>query len=274
MQWKFLIIALVTLVLSGCSMPDQIDVTKNWSASQFYSEAKGALMDGDYEAAIKHYNGLQARYPFGRYATQSQLDIIYAHYKNGEPDSAITAADRFIKLNPQSPYVDYAYYMKGIANYNRNQSIFNRILPSDPSERDAGAALDAFNEFDKLVRRFPESKYSGDARQRMLYLRNNMAKYQIHIADYYMRRGAYLAAANRANRVVTQFQRTDAMLSALEIMVDAYTRLGMTELADDARRVLALNLEKGRLNKPADTETEQAPNSLDAPDSLETLYRD
>ncbi|MGD8913542.1 MAG: outer membrane protein assembly factor BamD [Candidatus Thiodiazotropha sp.] len=255
---KFSSIILVMLLLSGCSMPDQVDATKNWSASQFYSEAKSALMDGDYEAAIKHYNALQARYPFGRYATQSQLDIIYAHYKNGEPDSAITAADRFIKLNPQSPYVDYAYYMKGIANYNRNQSIFSRLLPSDPSERDAGAALDAFNDFDKLVRRYPDSKYSADARQRMLYLRNNIAKYQIHIAEYYMRRGAYLAAANRANRVVTQFQRTDAMKRALEIMIDAYTRLGMTDLADDARRVLTLNLENGRLNKPAEIETDTA----------------
>ncbi|PUB75318.1 MAG: outer membrane protein assembly factor BamD [gamma proteobacterium symbiont of Ctena orbiculata] len=257
MHWKLLIIALLALLLSSCSMPDQIDLTKNWSASQFYSEAKGALTDGDYEEAIKNYNALQARFPFGRYATQSQLDIIYAHYRNGEPDSAITAADRFIKLNPQSPLVDYAYYMKGIVNYNRNQSIFSRILPSEPSERDAGAALDAFNDFAELVRRYPKSKYSADARQHMLYLRNNMAKYQIHIADFYMRRGAYLAAANRANRVVTQFQRTDAVEAALEIMIDAYSRLGMTELADDAKRVLAHNLENGRLNRPADTEAGQ-----------------
>jgi outer membrane protein assembly factor BamD len=264
MLWKFSIIIIVTLFLSSCSMPDQIDATKNWSASQFYSQAKEALMDGDYDEAIKLYNGLQARYPFGRYATQSQLDIIYAHYKNGEPDSAITAADRFIKLNPQSPYVDYAYYMKGIANYNRNQSIFSRLLPSDPSERDAGAALDAFNDFEKLVRRYPKSKYSADARQRMLYLRNNIAKYQIHIADYYMRRGAYLAAANRANRVVTQFQRTDAMQQALEIMIDAYIQLGMTELADDARRVLSTNLERGHLNKPAETESDEAATSTEA----------
>ncbi len=257
MPLKYSITALIALLLSGCSMPDQIDLTKNWSASQFYSEAKNALTDGDYTLAIKNYNALQARFPFGRYATQSQLDIIYAHYKNGEPDSAITAADRFIKLNPQSPMVDYAYYMKGIANYNRNQSIFNRILPSDPSERDAGSALNAFNDFAELVRRFPDSKYSADARKRMLYLRNNIAKYQVFIAQYYMRRGAYLAAANRANRVVTQFQRTDAVKGALEIMVDAYTRLGMTELADDARRVLALNLENGRLYGPTDSSTEQ-----------------
>ncbi|MCM8855332.1 MAG: outer membrane protein assembly factor BamD [Candidatus Thiodiazotropha sp.] len=256
MSWKRLIIILTTLLLAGCSLPDQIDVTKDWSASQFYSEAKTALMDGQYDEAIKNYNGLQARFPFGRYATQSQLDIIYAHYKNGEPDSAIAAADRFIKLNPQSPFVDYAYFMKGLANYNRNQSIFTRILPTDPSERDAGAALDAFNDFAELVRRYPNSKYSADAHQRMLYLRNNLAKYQIHIAKYYMRRGAYLAAANRANRVVTHFQRTDAVQGALEIMIDAYNRLGMTELADDAKRVLTLNLTNGRLNTLSTAESE------------------
>ncbi|MCU7803123.1 MAG: outer membrane protein assembly factor BamD [Candidatus Thiodiazotropha sp. (ex Lucinoma borealis)] len=256
MSWKRLIIILTTLLLAGCSLPDQIDVTKDWSASQFYSEAKTALTDGQYDEAIKNYNGLQARFPFGRYATQSQLDIIYAHYKNGEPDSAIAAADRFIKLNPQSPFVDYAYFMKGLANYNRNQSIFTRILPTDPSERDAGAALDAFNDFAELVRRYPNSKYSADAHQRMLYLRNNLAKYQIHIAKYYMRRGAYLAAANRANRVVTHFQRTDAVQGALEIMIDAYNRLGMTELADDAKRVLTLNLTNGRLNTLSTAESE------------------
>ncbi|MEW8498215.1 MAG: outer membrane protein assembly factor BamD, partial [Candidatus Thiodiazotropha taylori] len=208
------------------------------------------------DLAIKYYNGLQARYPFGRYAIQSQLDIIYAHYKNGEADSAIAASDRFIKLNPQSQYVDYAYYMKGLANYNRNQSFLSSILPTDSSERDAGAALDSFNDFAELIRRYPDSKYSADAHQRMLYLRNNLSKYQIHIAKYYMKRGAYLAAANRANRVVTQFQRTDSVQQALEIMIDAYSRLGLTELAKDAQRVLALNLENGRLSQPGAEEVE------------------
>jgi outer membrane protein assembly factor BamD len=234
-------------LLFACAVPDLQDETKNWSASQFYSEAKQALMDGEYDQAIKYYNGLQARYPFGPYATQAQLDIVYAHYKNNEPDSCIAAANRFIKLYPQNPYVDYAYYLKGLANYNRNTSLLAQLFETDPSQRDAGAALTSFNDFAELVRRFPDSKYSADARQRLLYLRNNVAKYQIHVARYYMKRGAYLAAANRANRVVTNFQRTDAVKEALEIMVDAYTRLGMNELAADAERVLAVNLEKGHL---------------------------
>jgi outer membrane protein assembly factor BamD len=237
-------------------MPEQSDPTENWSASQFYSEAKEAMLDDDYEQAIKYYNGLQARYPFGRYATQAQIDIIYSHYKNGEPDSAISAAERFIKLNPQNQFVDYAYYMKGLANYNRNQSFLSNILPTDPSERDAGAAFKAFNDFAELIRRFPDSKYSADAHQRMLYLKNNLSKYQLHIARYYMKRGAYLAAANRAKRVITQFQRTDSVQEALEIMIDAYTKLGLPELAKDAQRVLTLNLENGNLMKTTTPKSE------------------
>jgi outer membrane protein assembly factor BamD len=246
------LIAFLTLLplIFACAVPDMQDETKEWSASQFYSEAKDAMTGGEYEKAIKYYNGLQARYPFGPYSMQAQLDIIYAHYKNNEPDSCIAAADRFIKLNPQNPYVDYAYYLKGLANYNRNTSILTRLIDTDPSQRDAGAALTSFNDFTELVRRFPESKYSADARQRMLYLRNNLAMYQIHVARYYMKRGAYLAAANRANRIVTNFQRTDAVKEALEIMIEAYTRLGMSKLASDAERVLALNLEKGYLDIP------------------------
>ena len=246
LQRLFVLLACLCM-LAACAMPEQIDETKDWNASQFYSQAKEALNDGDYAKAVKYYQGLQARFPFGRYAIQAQIDTIYAHYKSGEPDSAITAADSFIKLYPQHPYVDYAYYLKGLANYNRNNSILTHLAGSDPSQRDAGAALSSFNDFAELIRRFPDSKYAEDARQRMLYLRNNIAKYQLHVARYYMKRGAYLAAANRANRVVTQFPHTDAVREALEIMIDAYTRLGMDKLAADTGRVLALNLEKGNL---------------------------
>jgi outer membrane protein assembly factor BamD len=238
---------IAVLFLSGCSLPKQIDMTKDWSANKFYSEAKDAMNEGDYEQAIKYYEKLEARYPFGRYATQSQLDIIYAHYKNDDADSAIAAADRFIKLHPQNAYVDYAYYIKGLANYNRERSFTNKLFPMDSSQRDAGATLNSFNDFAELVRRYPDSKYAADARLRMVYLRNNLARYQIHVANYYMRRGAYLAAANRASRVVSNFQRTDSVGAALQIMIDAYTKLEMPELAKDAERVLALNQENGRL---------------------------
>lgn len=234
-------IALTALLLAGCSMPEQIDETKDWSVSRLYTEAHDALNDGDYEQAVKYYEKLEARFPFGPYATQSQLDIIYAYFKDGEPDSAIAAADRFIKLNPQHDYVDYAYYMKGLANYNREQSFIRRYFTSDPSVLDAGAAQQAFRDFADLLERYPESRYAEDARQRMLYLRNNVAKYQLHVARFYLRREAYLAAANRANRVVSEFQRTEVVPDALEIMIEAYTKLGMHELAADAQRVLALN---------------------------------
>jgi outer membrane protein assembly factor BamD len=242
------------LLLQGCAMPEQIDVTEDWSASRFYSEAKAEKDDGNYEQAIEYLEKLEARYPFGRFATQAQLDIIHAHYKNGEPDSAIAAAERFIKLNPQHPVVDYAYYMKGLANYNRDQGLVNRLIPTDLTQRDAGASLNAFNDFAELLKRFPNSRYAGDAREKMSYLRNNLARYQLHVANYYMRRGAYMAAANRANRVVTGFQRTDSVKEALEVMIEAYTRLGMQTLADDAKRVLALNLENGRLNGSTEKE--------------------
>ncbi|MBL3600329.1 MAG: outer membrane protein assembly factor BamD [gamma proteobacterium endosymbiont of Lamellibrachia anaximandri] len=242
---------LTFLFTSGCSLlPEQIDQTKDWSASQFYSEAKEAMRDSDYDQAIKYYEGLEARFPFGRFATQSQLDIIYAYYKNNEPDSVTAAADRFIKLHPQNPYVDYAYYLKGLTNYNRDHSFTSRFIPSDPSQRDPGAALESFKDFEQLLLLYPGSKYADDARQRMYYLRNNLAKYQIHVARYYMKRNAYLAAANRANRVVANFQRSTVVQEALEIMVDAYTRLEMEDLANDAKRVLTLNQQKGTFNVP------------------------
>jgi outer membrane protein assembly factor BamD len=238
---KSLPILALALLLQACALPDQIDTTKKWSANKLYTEAKAALEGGDYEQAIDYYQKLEARYPFGLQATQGQLDICYAHYKNNEPDSAISAADRFIKLHPQNPHVDYAYYLKGLANYQRNQSFASKFMSQDISQRDAGSAMSAFNDFAELVRLYPDSRYTPDARQRMIFLRSNMAKYQLHVARYYMKRGAYLAAANRANRVVRTFQRTDSVTEALEIMIEAYGKLGLKTLQEDAKRVLSLN---------------------------------
>ncbi|MFD2113132.1 outer membrane protein assembly factor BamD [Thiorhodococcus fuscus] len=242
-----LTLLLLVVTLAGCGVfGKEIDETEGWSASKLYSEAAAELDSGNYERAIKLYEKIEARYPFGRYAMQAQLDVAYAYYRADEPEDAISAADRFIKLYPQNAYVDYAYYLKGIVNYNRSIGFLDRFIPTDPSQRDPGSAMDAFTDFSALVERFPQSKYAQDARQRMVYLRNNLAHNEVNVARYYMKRGAYVAAANRANYVIERFQRTSAVDDALEVLIDAYKALGKQDLAADAKRVLELNRQAGR----------------------------
>ncbi len=251
------LLILLTLV-TGCSLlPGQKDETKNWSAQRFYSEAKAAMAEGDYEKAVEYFEKLEARFPFGQYALQSQLEVAYAYYKDGKPEAAIAAANRFIKLNPRNPHVDYAYYLKGIVNFNRNLGFVNRFIPTDTAQRDASAALSSFNDFAELVRRFPNSIYAEDARKRMIHLRNNVALHELHVARYYMKRGAWLAAANRCNTVIAKYQRTPAVKPALEMLVIAYDKLGLEELSNDAVRVLALNEKKGIFDIPQ-TEEEKS----------------
>ncbi|VAX05376.1 Outer membrane beta-barrel assembly protein BamD [hydrothermal vent metagenome] len=235
----------ITLIPACAWHSEEGDKTRNWSASKFYTEASRAMKRGNYETAIELYEKLEARFPFGRYATQAQLDIAYVYYNYDEPDAALAAFDRFIKLHPRSPHVDYAYYMKGIVNFNNSLGIIERFLPSDTSQRDAGAAMDSFDDFSELVRRFPTSKYSKDAQKRLIYLRNNLARYEVHVAEYYMDRGAYLAAANRSVYVVENFQRTPSVRDALKTMIKAYDKLGMDKLSADASRVLAVNQKTG-----------------------------
>ncbi len=242
-----LVIFLLAIGLSGCGIIGKdFDETEGWTAAELYNRAARELDSANYKRAIELYQKLETRYPFGRYAMQGQLDVAYAYYKAEEPEQAIAAADRFIKLYPQNPYVDYAYYLKGIVNYNRSVGFIDRFIPTDQSQRDPGSALDAFEDFAELVRRFPDSRYAADARQRMLYLRGNLAKSEVGVAKYYMRRGAYLAAANRAQYVIERFQRTAAVQDALEVLIEAYERLGKDDLAADARRVLELNRREGR----------------------------
>lgn len=242
MRITTLLLLLTLLLTGGCSLlPDKIDETRDWSADRLYSEAKSALDEGDYENAIRFYELLEARFPFGRYAQQAQLEIIYAYYKYDESASAVAAADRFIKLHPRHPNVDYAYYMKGLANFNMGRGLIERYLPRDESQRDPGAARQSFQDFSDLVLRFPDSKYAADARQRMLFLRNNLAQYELNVADYYMRRGAYVAAANRARYVVENYPRTPATPDALAMLARAYRAMDMDDLAADALRVLQLN---------------------------------
>lgn len=235
-------ILLALLLGSGCSLlPEEVDQTKDWSASQLYAAAKEAMSDKNYEKAIDYFEKLEARYPFGRYAQQAQLEIAYAYYKYDEPEAAIAAADRFIKVYPRHPNVDYAWYIKGLTNTNRGRTLVDKYLPQDTSERDLTSMRDAYDDFHELTSRYPNSKYYMDSAQRMVHLRNNMALYELHVADFYMRRGAFIAAANRAEYVVENYQRTPAVPDALVYMVRAYNRLGVEDLAADALRVLELN---------------------------------
>ena len=255
------------LITSGCSLlPEQIDETRDWSANQLYSKAKQELNDENYEKAIDYFEKLEARYPFGTFAQQAQLEIAYAYYKFEEPDLAIAAADRFIKIYPRHPNVDYAMYIKGLTNYNRGRTFIDRYLPQNPAERDTFSMRQAYDDFSQLVQQFPYSKYTHDAAQRMVYLRNNMAEYEIHVADYYMRRSAYVAAANRGKYVVENYQRTPAVEQALVVMVRAYRKLGLDELANNSMRVLKLNYpdspEIGWLNDPRGYEVAKKGQSL------------
>jgi len=242
------LVCTLAFTLTACGwLGSHTDPTRAWNVTKLYSEAAAEFAAGNHARAVEYYEKLEARYPFGRYAMQSQLDVAYAHYKAGEPESALAAADRFIKLYPRHPYVDYAYYLKGIVNYNRSVGFLDRYIPTDPSQRDPGSALDAFQDFSELVRLFPDSKYAPDAHQRMLFLRNNLAKNEIHVARYYMKRQAYVAAANRCKHVIEHYQRTSAVEDALEILIEAYKNLGEDKLAADAERVLTLNRQAGRL---------------------------
>ncbi len=216
-----------------------------WDDAKFHQQAKEALDNQNFQKAITLYEALEARYPFGDYAAQAQLNVAYAYYKNDDPEAAIAAADRFIKVHPRNPNVDYAYYLKGLVNYNRGIGFIDRFLPTDSSQRDPGNAKDAYDNFQELIRRFPNSKYVPDARLRMVALRNNMGMYELHVADFYMRRKAYVAAVNRANHIVKEYQRTPAVPHALKIMQEAYTHLGMDDLAADAERIFNLNYPNG-----------------------------
>ncbi len=230
------------LLLAGCGLlPGQVDETAGWSAQKIYAEAKDALNDGAYDRAIKLFERLEANYPYGRFAQQAQLEVAYAHYKSNEPALAIAAAERFIRLHPNHPHVDYAFYLKGLATFNEDLGLLGGLSNQDLSERDPKGAQESFDTFKELVTRFPDSRYAADSRQRMQYLVNSLAAHEVHVARYYFRRGAYVAAINRAQIAITDYPGAPATEEALVLLVRSYDALGMTELRDDADRVLRLN---------------------------------
>ncbi len=243
-----LAILFLTWSLAGCGLWSKAtDPTQDWSAEKFYQEAKSALDSGNFERAIDYFETLEARYPFGPYAEQAEIEVVYAYYKYDEPESALVAADRFIRLHPRHPKVDYVYYLRGLINFDRGQGFVERYFGQDISERDPVPLRQSFQDFSELVTKFPTSRYTPDSRQRLVFLRNNLARYEVHVADYYRRRTAWVAAVNRAKYVVEHYPESPALRDALQLLVEGYTALGYTQLAADTERVL-------RLNFPAATE--------------------
>ena len=255
MKRSLLAIALAAL-LAACGSTETDDKTKGWSASKFYTEARAELADGNYDKAAQLFEKLESRYPFGRYAQQAQLEIIYVYYKKGEIAQTLAAADRFVRLHPNHPNVDYAYYLKGLANFIDDRSLFRLVSSQDPTERDPKAARESFEAFKLLVARYPESKYAADAAARMTYLINALASGEVHVARYYFKRGAYVAVVNRAQYALQNYPQAPANEEALALMVRAYNEMGLPDLRDDALRVLEKNFPgsaylKGRENDPA-----------------------
>jgi len=233
---------LALLVAGGCAGLKPEKARENWPVEQFYSEARKALNKKRWELAVELYQALEARYPYGPYTDQAHIETIYAYYKQEEPESSITAADRFIRLHPAHPGVAYAYYMKGLVNFNEHRNFLDRWLGStDVSDRDPRAARESHLAFRELINRFPDSRYAENAAQRMTHLLNVLAMSDIHVAEYYFRRGAYVAAVNRCKHVIEEYQQTPAAEDALGLMSVAYQRMGMEKLAQDALRVLQLN---------------------------------
>lgn len=237
---SFWLTVVLVLSLAGCSK-EESEREDGKSAEQLYAEAKRYLDHSAYDQAVRGYKQLQTRYPFGRYAEQAQLEMAYTYYKAHRPEQALSTADRFIRTYPSHPNVDYAYYIRGLTNYEQKVGMLERLMPSRVRDRDQSAAIDAFNDFDELCRRFPDSRYAPDARQRLVYLRNNLSAFEIDVAHYYLRRKAYVAAVNRARYLLETYPETPEAGNALEVMHIAYTELELPELADDAMRILELN---------------------------------
>lgn len=241
MDMKHSLALILALLLSGCSWFESKEDPANLSASKLFSDAMGDMDDANYEQAIKKFETLESRYPYGRYAEQAQLEVAYAYYKQEDVPSATAACDRFIKLHPTHPNVDYAYYLKGLANFNENLGMLAKLGGQDITERDPKQARESYDAFRELVTRFPNSKYAEDSAARARFLLNGLANYELQVARYYMKRKAYVAALNRAQYIVKNYQQTPSTEPALLIMIQAYDALGMTDLRNDAERVMRHN---------------------------------
>jgi outer membrane protein assembly factor BamD len=230
--------ALLMTALSGCGnrATEQLG-----SADALYERARRAADAGNFRNATAYYEQLEARFPFTNAARQGQLDLMYAYYKNREAEAAIDQADQFIRENPTHPRVDYAYYIKGLVHFERNPNFLERWFKADLSQRPPSDARSSFQSFQTLLQRFPNSEYAADARQRMIFLRNRLAAYEVYVADYYLTRGVYVGALNRARYAIENYDGAPQIQRALEIMAAAYRHLGMEQLAEDTEKVLQHN---------------------------------
>ncbi len=238
-----LVLVVSAILLSACSedVKTPADIYKGQSAEKIFKDGDTALAKGSYQDAVDHFEGLDALYPFTAYEEQAQLNIIYAYYKTRDYALTAAAADRYIHLYPRSTHIDYAYYMKGVANTSVNRGLGSNVIHLDISTRDLGSAKEAFNDFGELLRRYPDSPYAPAARSRMIYLRNMLVQSELNIAQFYYDRRAYVAAANRANHIVQEYQEAPSVIPALGLMVQSYRKLNLSDPADKTLQVLAYN---------------------------------
>lgn len=231
-----------TLALAtACSTAPPEDKTKDWNAEQLYRVAKKAIDSGNFETAIDYFEKLEARYPYGDHAVQAKLDIAYAYYKNEEYDTAIASAERFLKLHPSSENADYAYYLKGLSYYERGKGLLEKYFPRDMAATDQTALQKAFDEFGALISRYPGSRYLSDAKQRMVFITNEMARHEHETAAYYFERGAMTATVNRINYLLTNFPNYPKKSEALKLLQQAYLKQGLDELAQSIEKIILLN---------------------------------
>ena len=241
-----IIFALTAALLLGGCKSDNKDIYKGMSADEIYARAKQNEEKDHYGEAAKDYEALESRFPYGQYSDRSQIGLINAYYKHNDSALAITAADRFIRMNPHHPNVDYVYYLKGLVTFEQNYTFAFRYLPLDRSSRDPSSAQESFDTFKEMLDRFPHSQYAPDARKRMVFLRNQLASHELQVAEYYVERGAYASAANRASYILKHFEKTPSVPKALAILVLSYRKLGMEPLAEDAYKTLQANFPGSR----------------------------
>lgn len=239
---KGLLLSFFCIVISGCSIFGGDEEQAFYiPEAELYERGIKAVKTGRHDDAVDNFEKLETHYPFGRYSEQAQLELIYSHYRIGNSQQGLAASDRFLRLYPDHENIDYVYYMRGLINFEADKGLFERFAPTDSSSRDPGAARDSFNDFATLLNRFPTSEYAPDARKRMLFLKNQLAQYEIHVANYYVSREAWVAAANRGRYVVENYQETPAIPFGLFIMVRAYSELGLNDAASHAQEVLDAN---------------------------------